>query len=621
MHLEFRHKPQLRAATAIGLCGAFLILFAALAFSAVRKKSATYDEPLHSVAGYVHRVLGDFRINPEDPALFGYWGSLAHGPGALKINKDYKAWDDMIGDFSVNQWTFVWLTLYRTPENDATAFLNRTRFMFVIVGMMLGGLIGWWSWRLAGAAAAVVATAFFALDPNFMAHSALVKNDVMLSLTWAALAMSLWLFGNKGGWLSLAGVALSCAAAVNVKFSGILAGPVVFLVLLVRALLPHQWTVLRYTLKTRAARLAVVPLVCAVVAAVSYAAIWACYGFRFTPTSDPNVLLNPQRILHRAKLNQAFLRARSIDQITEQTIEQQSPGTTAEILLWAQDKRLLPQPWLHGFLYTYATTLRRGSYLCGQLSDRGWWYYFPCAFLFKTPTATLLALIVVGAVAAISLRRNANWWAIACLALPVLVYGLVAMKANLNLGLRHILPVYPFLFIAVGTGLARLIRQLHRLGALATVLLTLGLAAESLAAYPDFLAFFNTPSGGARGGFRLLGDSNLDWGQDLPLLAKWQKQHDDRPLYLAYFGIADPQYHGVKAMHLPPLAGGWPFASSVHIPNGPCYLAVSATNLQGIYIDQNSRRFYSELMLTPPLAVLGGSIYVYELPPRIGVKP
>lgn len=618
MTRTLRGARGVRTGLAIGACALLLILFAALSYSAARKQSATYDEPLHSVAGYVQRTLLDFRINPEDPALFGYWASIPHASGSLKLDRDLRYWDAMLDDSAANKWFFLWLTLYRTPENDASAFINASRRMFVIVGTLLGALIAWWSWRLGGATAAVVATAFFALDPNFMAHAGLVKNDVMLSLLWAALAFALWSFGRRGNWPSLAAIVLCCAAAVNVKFSGVLAGPLIFATLLVRTLLPQDWVVLGRALKTRKARLlTALPLVCATVAVVSYLAIWACYGFRFAPTSDPGVLLNDQPAVATARANHLRARLAPGEMPTQRMWEEQGPGVPAEAILWAESRRLLPQPWLHGLLYTYGTSLYRGTFLMGEVRATGWWYYFPCAMLFKTPTATLLAMLVAAAFLASQARKSVDWWSIACLTLPVLSYGASAISTNLNLGLRHILPVYPFVFAALGVALSLLIGRWRRLGSLATSLLLLALAAESLPAYPHFLPFFNTPSGGARGGLRLLGDSNLDWGQDLPLLAEWQKRHRDRPLYLSYFGIADPAYYGIEATHLPPRANSWRFASAHGLPTGPCYLAVSATSLQGIYTDSHWRSEFLALQQRQPVAVLGGSIYVYELPPSL----
>ena len=187
------------------------------------------------------------------------------------------------------------------------------------------------------------------------------------------------------------------------------------------------------------------------------------------------------------------------------------------------------------------------------------------------------------------------------------------MSTNLNLGLRHIVPVYPLLFISVAAALAALIKRYAYVGISIAALLAFGLVAETTSAYPNYIAFFNTPSGGWEGGIKLLGDSNLDWGQDMKMLNRWQQDHVDKPLYLAYFGIADAKFYGVNAIDLPGEAGGYPFSTRVGVPQGneSCYIAVSATNLQQIYFKQ---QFYAELLQRKPLDVLGGTIYIYELP-------
>jgi Dolichyl-phosphate-mannose-protein mannosyltransferase len=620
MTIPAPHGPRPHAVAAIVFCAALLVVFAIVSYSAVLKKSATYDEPLHAVAGFVHLTTGDFRINPEDPALFGYWGALPHSREELKLNLDSPSWGKMIADTASNQWPFVVDTLYHTPGTDADSFLNESRLMFVIVGVALGALIAIWSWQLAGAAAALIATAFFALDPNFMAHTALVKNDVMLSLAMAGMALALWRFGRRGTWLSLIAIALCCAVAVNVKFSGLLCGPIIFIALIFRALLPQSWIVVGMELNTHRRQLIVAPIVCVFVAIVSFIAIWACYGFRFGPTNDPNVLLNTQRIVLRAKISKLMAANANADQTTQQMIDQEPLGPMVNMVLWAEKERLLPQPWLFGFLYTRATTYYRGCYLLGQIGRTGWWYYFPATMLFKTPSATLMA-IPIAIVCALSRKRQAttvfvrfDWWSIVCIGVPPILYGVAAMAANLNLGVRHILPVYPFIFIALSLGLSRLTARWKSMGIFVTTLLLIGLAVESLSAYPNYLAFFNTPSD-AHNGIDLLGDSNLDWGQDLPALAAWRKQHLDQPMYLAYFGIADPHYYRIDENDLPVAAGGWPFAKSPQLVRPPCYFAVSATNLQGIYLEnQPLQNFYDDMLKhQTPVAVLNKTIYIYQI--------
>src|SRR5205814_5870469 len=146
------------------------------------------------------------------------------------------------------------------------------------------------------------------------------------------------------------------------------------------------------------------------------------------------------------------------------------------------------------------------------LSDTGWWYYFPLAMVFKTPLTTLFAIVVTLFIGLFTIGRwmtnpKSRWLAI-CLLLPVVIYGASAMNSNLNLGIRHILPVYPFIYIAIGLAIAHLWPKAHTLRTIIVVLAAL-LAFETLAAFPNFISYFNVAAGGSRGGLRLLSDSNL----------------------------------------------------------------------------------------------------------------
>jgi len=179
------------------------------------------------------------------------------------------------------------------------------------------------------------------------------------------------------------------------------------------------------------------------------------------------------------------------------------------------------------------------------------------------------------------------------------------MTADFNLGLRHIFPVYPFMYVGAAWVIGASLRRSGRPARVAAGMPAVLLAGETLSAWPNYLAYFNVAAGGSRGGLKLLGDSNLDWGQDLPALAQWQKQHPHRPVALAYFGMADPAFYGIRYDPLPP----WPpppgFAAT-HI------LAVSATHLQGIF----DERYAEYRQLPPPAEVLGGTIYLYDDSPR-----
>ena len=148
------------------------------------------------------------------------------------------------------------------------------------------------------------------------------------------------------------------------------------------------------------------------------------------------------------------------------------------------------------------------------------------------------------------------------------------------------------------------------------VLLALGtgLALESTLAHPNYIAFFNAASGGARGGLRLLGDSNLDWGQDLLALSRWQAEHPHVRLYLCYFGSVDPAVYGIRYINLP---GGTYLNNETHEPDQRGVIAISAYKLQGMGLTDEQRQFYRTLLDgQQPIEIVGSSIYLFEYPPR-----
>jgi hypothetical protein len=278
----------------------------------------------------------------------------------------------------------------------------------------------------------------------------------------------------------------------------------------------------------------------------------------------------------------------------------------ARSIFFLLDHKLLPESYLHGVLVLYALSMARSTFFLGQLSDVGTWYYFPLAIHFKWPIATQIAILLAGILAFYLLvRRWREWrgfaWSSACVALPVTAYLAPAIGSNLNIGIRYVLPVFPLLYVAAGVIGCLAWRHWPKTSRVVATLLAMMLAIETLSAWPNYIAYFNIRAGGSRGGVRLLGDSNLDWGQDLPLLAQWEKNHPDAQIALCYFGTAEPGAYSVQSISLPP----WPPPAEV-VDN--FVMAISATHLQGIHTSS----FIGYQNLTPS-EVLGGTIYLYDL--------
>lgn len=246
----------------------------------------------------------------------------------------------------------------------------------------------------------------------------------------------------------------------------------------------------------------------------------------------------------------------------------------------------------------------RPSYLHGSYSNSGWLWYFPVAILIKTPLPLLL-LGGYGAWLALRRARGEAVW----LLLPPLGYLLVSMTSRTQIGYRHILPIYPFLCLWAALGAARL----WALGAKGRGMLAaagLWLAVGVGRAVPHTLAYFNefVPSGRAH---EWLADSNLDWGQDLPALARELAARGDPAVVLSYFGTAAPAAYGIRYVPLAMSSVLERTGGASLSPSPPLLVAVSATNLVGVYFRDHS--VFAWLRSRTPAAVCGGSIFLYDL--------
>jgi hypothetical protein len=193
----------------------------------------------------------------------------------------------------------------------------------------------------------------------------------------------------------------------------------------------------------------------------------------------------------------------------------------------------------------------------------------------------------------------------------VVVYAALTATRGLQIGHRHLLPIYPFLFLAAGEAGAALGSWRAPLGPVLTGALALWYAGGTLLQHPHHLAYFNELGGGSRNGWRLLVDSNLDWGQDLKRLALWMPANHVPRLKLSYFGSADPAYYGIESEALPGYTAPHAARITREIRPGDV-IAVSATNLQGVYLEPEDRALMARLRALEPVARVGFSIFVYR---------
>ncbi|HEV2295262.1 MAG TPA: hypothetical protein VGR35_15525 [Tepidisphaeraceae bacterium] len=573
-------------------------------------------DPTHAVAGWMHLARGDFRIDPGEPPLWKFLAARPNAGVALPVDAHADLWSRVLDDASESP-AFARAVLYGTEGGAAAAdaVLARSRMVMIAIAVALGAMIGWWAWKVGGPLAAVVAVSLFSLDPNFLAHAALLDSDMAMSLALLATVYAAWRAGRRASMLRILTLALLAGITLSLKFSGLFALLIVAAVVVARVFVPASWPLLERWLRRWWGRYVMAGIVLIIMLSVSAAALWATYGFRFRPAPESAATMNMSGIVAEVGLTEARLASRGNRRLATQPVKE--PSLITKAALYADAKRLLPQAWIYGFLDTYQQMLTRPAYMLGQTRRGGWWSYFPFAIAVKTPLATLVALGLMAWVLFAAWRRlgtpgEGGAWTITCLALPVVLYLFFAMLARLDFGLRHVLPVYPFLFVSIGVS-AALASQRWRASKWIIALLVIALAAETVRAYPHYVPFFNTAARALPGGpVQLLGESNIDLGQDLPLLAQWQREHSDRKLFVSYFGPVDPALYGISAVDLRKqgldLGTSWP-----DMPGA--VLAVSATHLQGFAIEPEARSLYAQLRKREPLAILGGSIYLFELEP------
>ena len=555
----------------------FAVTFGALEVLAYTQKSATIDEPVHLTTGYAALAARDYRVETTHPPFMRMWAALPllfmrdiHLDTSVIDRTEPGAWVSSAFDFS-SKFLYV--------DNDADRLLNAARFMIVICGMLLGALVFFWAYEWLGFTPALWALVFYTLSPNLAAHSSLVTTDIGITCFIFGTIYFLWRTSRRLSAFNLTGLSIFFALAIVTKFSGLILGPIVVALLIV--------AVRRRTTITPRAAAAIVALL----AVASFAAVWAVHGFRYAPSESRSWQLHMEHLPL----------ARTVPAI-------------ASVTGWIDRHHLLPNAFTEGFLIFAQSMLPPNhTYLAGEYSDEGWWYYFLAALMIKTPIS-LIAMVAIGAFVLAKRRLELGWKNEAFIVVPVVIYVVVSAANTFHVGVRHLLPIYPFILLIGAAGAMVLVRG--RAGRVAIGGLIAFWVAMVADVYPHTLTFFNGFVGGPSNGYKYLADSNVDWGQGLKLLKKWMDRQSVSHIGLAYFGTADPAYYDIDytplpaatpGMHLPSIKRTWAK------PRLPGYVAVGATVLTGVYLDPEWQLFYRGLQETRPVAVLGYSMFVYSL--------
>ncbi|MGB9872693.1 MAG: ArnT family glycosyltransferase [Anaerolineae bacterium] len=437
------------------------------------------------------------------------------------------------------------------PALEAATFV--ARYPILLVALIGAAFVYRWARERFGHRAGGLALFLFTFDPNILAHSGLATTDVLLTV-WGFVgvyAATRWAATRSWKWAGLSGLALGLALAS--KTSGFFPLGIVGLLGFTGALKDFRQQKTMRVWRRWAAGLAAV-------VGIAVLTLWALYGFEIRPY----------------------------------------PFAT-HLLLW----QMLRKHAAEG----------HAAFLMGQVGHHGWWYYYPIAFLLKTPLPTLALL---GAALATSVRSPRREWAERDLWLYPLLYGIATLSSTIAIGYRYLLPALPFLFVLAGRAVRHTEYRVRNAYSVLRIPLLLWLALGTLRLFPHYLTFFNELAGGPYGGHRYLVDSNIDWGQSFKDLRRWLDQQSISvgPVYISFYTYADPSLYGIPYRSYEwksSKEGGTPLLYTRFDPP-PGLHVIGATTLQGVFVGEPDN--FDWFRHREPIARPGVALFVYRVLPR-----
>lgn len=547
---------------------ALLFAYATMSFTASLSKGVSFDEGLQLAAGYNIWRNHDLRIEGANGDFIKRWATLPY----LLSQPNFVRQDDPLWQKSL-AYDLGWKFFFEVG-NRPEALLRQSRAMIVLLGVATGLLVFWCSRELFGVAGGFISLAIFVFSPSMLALGAIVSTD--MSITLALFASTCWIWrllhavspGRVLASLGWIGVLVLAKPTALVIF------PITALMLAVRLLVGRPlvvtWHGTEIQVNRRVRQAAIIAALGCLHVGAAWGALWAHYEFRYAASPQPE---NSRLELYRVA---------TPDEV---------PAAIASTVSWLRRTHFLPEGFLNGINALLECDDHLAAFMNGQWKLGGWASFFPYTIWVKTPLAVLL-LVALGAVgwARLARARAAHeterapglslYAATPHLAL-IGCYLAIAMTEDLNIGHRHVLPIYPSLDVLAGAAVFAWPRQRRWVLAVSAGLLG-WLTIESFAIRPHYLAYFGPQAGGPSQGYKHLVDSSLGWGMNLPVLKRWLDEHVEpsAPVLLAYFGNDDPAYYGIKAKRLP---GYFDRRGKELCDLTPGYYVISASIFQGVH--------------------------------------
>jgi 4-amino-4-deoxy-L-arabinose transferase-like glycosyltransferase len=605
--LQIQPKPTAE----IILLSVILVIQLLIAVSLLSQKGLFIDDSIHIPAGYSYLLTHDYRLNQEHPPFIKLLSAVGLWRLQPRFPFDSSGWEQAAtpGDpkdgmerieeafFDVN-----------APQFERISFWGR---MPVIVLPMILGVVVWWFGRqLFGPIAGLVAAILSMTEPNILGNSIVVQNDIAAALALLLFVVALRKYlANNGPVIALAlGAALGFALIA--KYSLVVLLPLSFLLIVVngavRVIRRHSSLISSVTFSS-------------LVFFTSYLILLAAYSFHADRIDeDESFAIGGWFYLsgHLAELSHRFL-------------------------LWLPP--LLPKYFVYGITMVVEDSREgRPAFLLGQVSNKGWWYYFPVAFALKTTLPFLISSVLGICWAAVRVLKEKRP-DLLYVVLPPVLYLAMSMTSHLNIGVRHILPIFPFCamagggFVSAGFDFNRRLSRALAVTCIAIVLCSSGIIA--MLTFPNYLTYFSPLAGGPSRGWKVLSDSNVETGQEVKTLARYLKDHGENRVAGVMIGGEFLKFYGIQAYDLP----GWEEDDGVDeqddikehdnkpVPDentktegqltkntsgtadsGPKYVAIGAWYMLQIGLSPRQRQVIDMYVNQTPEAMIGNSIFVFR---------
>lgn len=538
----------------------------------VHRESLTFDEGDHSFAGYMMWKTGDYGLNPEHPPLVKLLATIPALGRNLWIpplqHRDFKAEAYLDGR--------EWLA-----RNDGASqhLVFRMRLMAGLLSIALSLVVFFMTREMFGDVAGLLALVLVSFDPNILGHSALMTTDMGVTMFFLASIYAFYRYVKRPSIarLVLAGVVAGLLLAT--KHSGILFAPMLILLILWEIFTSPREGRGRIALRLSGAFAAIV--------VIGVVVLWLFYGFRYAarPAGLPFVSV-------------------------AEYVKPLSHFDAAAVLGFAH-LHLLPQSYLIGLVDVKRMAQFYPTFILGHQLAHGVWWYFPLVILIKS-TLGMLALVLLS-LFAIATGRLRGAREIAFLLIPWVFYLGVAMLAGMNIGARHILPLYAMAAVLCGGGIVPLARGNARWAWVCGILVGAH-CVSALAAFPNYIPYANEAWGGPQNVHNLLSDANADWAQQLYQVKAWQDQHPGEECWFAYFAYPeiDPATYGITCRHLPNIDVFWLGGEDIVPPTIHGNVLISAGDLSGCEWPSGKVSPYGPFQSMKPVTTIDNGVFVYH---------